>query len=144
MKCQIIVDKEAEERAVIYTHSVNERIEAIKRFIEGESAELVGYSGKNILPIDPKEVSAFITESGSVYAIVGGERLLIKERLYSLEASLGSDYIRINQSCLANRRQIERFEATISASLAVIFRDGYRDFVSRRQMKYVKERMGIL
>ena len=68
----------------------------------------------------------------------------MKKRLYQLEEQLGQDYMKINQSCLANISQISRFSASIGGSLEVVFRDGYKDYVSRRELKKVKERMGIL
>ena len=38
---------------------------------------------------------------------------------------------------------IDRFNASIGETLLVIFKSGYKDYVSRRQIKNVKERMGI-
>lgn len=99
--------------------------------------------GRETLLIDPSRVSAFISEEGGVYAILNGRRIALKERLYVLEERYGERFLRVSQSCLANIGMIERFEATFGASLAVIFKDGYRDTVSRRQLKQVKERIGF-
>ena len=71
------------------------------------------------------------------------EQLYLKQRLYQVEDNLDKDFIKINQSTIANIRMIERFSVSIGGSLQVIFKNGYKDYVSRRQLKSVKERMGI-
>jgi len=67
----------------------------------------------------------------------------LNHRLYQLEERLGTRFLKINQSCLANIQQIQRFDASLAGALLVIFKNGYRDYVSRRQLKTVKERMGF-
>ena len=50
-------------------------------------------------------------------------------------------FIRINKSSLANRKQIERFSAAFSGSVDVIFKSGYRDYVSRRCFAEIKKEL---
>ena len=71
------------------------------------------------------------------------EEYLLKERLYSLEEKLPETFVRINQSCLANIKKMDRFDTTISGTLKIQFKNGHMDYVSRRQLKTVKERIGI-
>ena len=52
-------------------------------------------------------------------------------------------YVKINQSCYANIKNIKKFESTIGGSLKVIFKNNYVDYISRRELKNVKERMGL-
>ena len=52
-------------------------------------------------------------------------------------------FIYINQGCLANINLIDRFDASIGGTLLIIFKSGYKDYVSRRQLKKIKERLGI-
>ena len=65
-------------------------------------------------------------------------------RLWQLEELLGEEFLKINQSCLANVSRIKRFRASFGGSLLVSFACGYEDYVSRRQLKQVKERMGMV
>lgn len=144
MKYKTVIDPSCEELVVIRAHEYSERVREIEKFVEGEHvSELIGYLGESIIPLDAAEISAFISECGSVYAILDGKRILVRERLYSLEERLGARYVRVNQSCIANVSKIARFDAELSGTLAVIFKDGYRDYVSRRQVKTVKERIGF-
>lgn len=144
MKYKTVIDPECEEIVIIRAPEYNDRIRNIEKFLASDEAgELVGYVGESIIPLDVSEVSAFISEGGAVYAIRCGKRLLIKERLYALEERLGTRFVRINQSCIANITKIARFDASLSGSLAVVFKDGYRDYISRRRLKSVKERIGF-
>ncbi len=144
MKFTLQIDKEREEEIVIYAHQDRPVFREIQRLIAGTETSLVGYEGDSIVVLKPKQISCFVSGEDKVFAIAGQHRYLVKKRLYQLEEQLGKDYIKINQSCLANISQISRFSASIGGSLEVVFRDGYQDYVSRRELKKVKERMGIL
>ena len=56
---------------------------------------------------------------------------------------LKDSFVYINQGCLANLKMIDHFDASIGGTLMVVFKSGYKDFVSRRQLKNIKERIGI-
>jgi DNA-binding LytR/AlgR family response regulator len=80
---------------------------------------------------------------GKVCAVCETETLQLKQRLYEVEAMLPETFVKINQSCLANLRKVERFDASVSGTLMLRFRNGYTDYVSRRQLKFIKERLGM-
>ena len=83
-------------------------------------------------------------ELGSwAFAITEKERLRLKCRLYQLEEVLPEYFVKINQSCVANIRKVARFDTSVSGTLLIKFKNGYKDYVSRRQMKAVKERLGL-
>ena len=82
-------------------------------------------------------------EDGKVFAVTEREKLQVQKRLYRIEEMLDARFVKINQSCIVNVGCIERFEATFGGSLLVILKNGYKDYVSRRQMKTVKERIGF-
>ena len=44
---------------------------------------------------------------------------------------------------IANLKKVEKFSAAFSGALQVNFKNGYVDYVSRRNLKNVKERLGI-
>ena len=63
--------------------------------------------------------------------------------MYELYELFSDRFIYINQGCLANIKYIDSFDASFSGSLIVIFKSGHKDYVSRRQVKNIKERLGI-
>ncbi len=143
VKCQTIVDKEHDEEVLIYVHEKNELSEAIEEMVLGYPKQILGYNERGVVNLSTSEVSCFAVYDGRVYAICDRERLQVKQRLYVLEEMLGDDFVKINQSCIANIGKIARFDTSFAGSLMVIFKNGYKDYVSRRQLKNVKERIGF-
>ncbi len=143
MKYDIVIDPNCEERVVIYARDKGERVKRICALLDTVDIELMGYRGGEAIRLQPVEVDCFTTEAGEVYAITDEGRLEVKLRLYELLDILGDAFVKINQSCIVNMERIVRFDATISGALLVVMRTGYRDYVSRRQLKNVKERMGL-
>ena len=143
MKYTLNLNKEREEEIIIFAHEKSELIESIEKLVQNEEVSLIGYKNQQIFQLDKKDIYCFIVEENKLYAILEKERLLVKQRLYSIEQILDNSFVKINQSCIANIKKIDHFDASISGSLIVIFKNGYRDYVSRRQIKSVKERIGI-
>ena len=50
-------------------------------------------------------------------------------------------FMKINKSSIANRNRIEKFAAAFSGSVDVIFKSGYRDYVSRRCFADIKKEL---
>ncbi len=145
LKCEIINDSHHEEGVFIYAPKGDADAEKIREFVEGLSEQkLVGYSERGARVLVPSEIYCFTVEDGKVYAISESEKYQIKDRLYKIEEMLeGCDFVKLNQSCVANIKMIESFDASIGGALMVTLKNGYRDYVSRRQIKSVKERLGL-
>lgn len=143
MKCTLIITDDHEEEVVIYAREKTQLIEDIENLIKDNAFELIGYSGYEAVNLRTDEVVCFLVEEGKVYAITDKDRFRLKCRLYQLEEALPEDFVKINQSCIANIKKIERFDTSVSGTLLIKFKNGYKDYVSRRQMKAVKERFGL-
>ncbi len=140
MKCTIMIDKSREEEVIVYAHERSRLTEDIEQLV---GTAWIGYADKTAVRLNISDVYCFMVEDNKVYAVTAKERWQMKQRLYQLEEQLPCHFVKINQSCLANIGKIDRFEASYGAALTVIFKNGYRDYVSRRQVKQVKERLGI-
>jgi len=144
MKFSLFIDKErTEDECIIYASEKSRLVEEIEKLILENGFELVGYKDGSIVKINLSEVYCFMVENGKTYAVIENDKLLVKNRLYQLEENLTENFIKINQSCIANIKKIKRFYASFSGSLSVVFKNGYSDYVSRRQVKKVKERLGV-
>jgi DNA-binding LytR/AlgR family response regulator len=142
MKITIITDKTKDEEIIIRVHEKTELIEKIEKLVNETSDGFIGYKENEAMMLDINDINCFITENNKVFAMTD-EKLLIKERLYKIEEKLDNNFIKINQSCLANINKIVKVQATFSGSLSVVFRNGYTDYISRRNLKNVKERLGV-
>ena len=131
------------EKIYIIAREKTPLIEEIEKLLSNEGRELLGYGDGEIVKLDTRQVECFTVDSSKVYAILEGKRLRVKERLYVIEEMLGDVFIKINQSCIANINMIKKFESSIGGAIRVVFKSGHKDYISRRQLKAVKERLGL-
>ena len=143
MRFELIIDPNCEEQVILRARKESELTRAIQRLVQEEPTKLVGYREGEIVPLTPAQIYCIMVEGDRVFALCEKEKLQVKQRLYVLEEMLGDDFVKLNQSCLANVKKVERFDASVTGTLKVKFKNGHVDYVSRRQMKQVKERFGI-
>ncbi|MCI6156210.1 MAG: LytTR family transcriptional regulator [Erysipelotrichaceae bacterium] len=143
MKCQTIIDEKREEEVLIYAQKRSSLVDEIERLVESNNLTLKGTKDDKIIIINPLDVTCFISQNNKVFALIGEEQYKIKERLYQLEEMMDENYIKINQSCLANIKRIDRFSSSLGGAIMVLFDNGYKDYISRRELKKFKERMGL-
>ena len=143
MKYELIIDPTGEERVVVYAREENDFTREIERLCEESRDDLLGYRDNEIVKLSAADIHYISVIGGKVYAVCRDERFLLRERLYTLEKRLPDCFLRINQSCLANIKKTERFDTSISGTLKIYFKNGHADYVSRRQLRAVKERLGL-
>jgi len=143
MKFKLIIDPLREEEVIVYVRQRSALVDKIEQLIREEGEELFGFRDGNAVKLDAASVLAFTVEDGRVIAVTENANFAVRERLYQLEERFGHGFVKINQSCLVRVSKIERFDTSIGGSLMVTLKGGYRDYVSRRQLKTVKERMKI-
>lgn len=143
MKFQVIIDENCEEKIVVYAQKNSPLIRQLQQLVEETSIDLTGYQGTKIVKLNPADIFCITVIQNKVFALCRQGQFQLKQRLYVLEQALPESFVKINQSCIANIRNIAGFDASISGTLKVRFQNGHTDYVSRRQLKSVKERLGI-
>ena len=143
MKCYTYIKENEEERVLIYAHDRTRLVEDIESLVLSSEIDLTGSYDSEIIKIDINDVVCFISDNNKVFALIGDKKYQIKYRLYQIEELNLNMFIKINQSCLANKTKIKKFETTIGGALKVVFKNEYIDFISRRELKNVKKRMGL-
>ncbi len=143
MKLQIVINPNRDEEIIIYAHEKSSLVCEIEELVKSYSVDLIGYTENETVKLNLNNIYCFFTEDNKVFALTENEKYRLKSRLYQIEESLSDNFVRINQSCIANIKKIDRFKATVGGSLTVVFKNGYVDFVSRRNLKNVKERLGL-
>ena len=142
MKLNVFVDKTQEERIDIYIKEKRQIVEDIENLISEENI-LLCYKNSEIYKISFSEIILLAVENEKVAVFTEKDKFFIKERLYMAEEKLSSDFIRLNQSAIGNIRKIRKFDCSVSGTLKVTFTNGLTDYVSRRQVKAVRERLGL-
>ena len=142
MKLNVFVDKTQEERIDIYIKEKRQIVEDIENLISEENI-LLCYKNSEIYKVSFSEIILLVVENEKVVVFTEKDKFFIKERLYMAEEKLSSDFIRLNQSAICNIRKIRKFDCSVSGTLKVTFTNGLTDYVSRRQVKAVRERLGL-
>lgn len=140
MKIKVIIDKDRDEEILIFAKERTELVYKIERLVKGDE-NIVAKRDRVSYNIELSDVVCFTSDDNKVFVHAGKEIFEVDEKLYELEMSLPDNFLKINKSCIANIEKIKSFDATISGTLAVNFKNGCRDYVSRRRLKYVKERL---
>lgn len=143
MKCYTYIEETAEEKVLIYAKERTKLIDDIESLVISSDIDLTGTYNEEIVKINVNDVVCFISENNKVFALINDKKYQIRQRLYQIEEMNLNAFIKLNQSCLANKNKIKKFESTIGGALKVIFKNGYIDYISRRELKNVKQRMGI-
>ena len=143
MKITVVIDPSCEEEIVIRLRQESDLPKQIAALTEEPTGELLGYADATIVRLSPAELVCVTVENGRVLALTKDKTYTVKQRLYEVEAILGDAFVRINQSCLIRLDAIDCFESTFGGSLRVRLKNGFCDYVSRRQLKHVKERVGL-
>ena len=143
MKYKIYIDREREEEILIYAHEKNHLVERIEELILEQQRDILAFGDGEVVRLCEDEIFCFVVEEGRVFALTERDKFQLKMRLYQLEEQFSDRFVKINQSCLVNVDKIARFDASIGGSLMVTLKNGYKDYISRRQMRTVKDRIGF-
>lgn len=147
MKFNLIITKE-EESITLCVHKRSPLTDKIEELVRNDELSIDGiningYLEKDIVPLKLEKISRFYAEDDKCYASVDKKTYQIRKRLYQIEEILPSYFIRINKSSIININFIKRFNTSWTANVFVELIDGFKDYISRRQLKNVKERLGI-
>lgn len=146
MRFRVEIDPEREEEILATVHRRTGLIDQIEALVLREAGEdrIVGYTEDDWKELRFEDIECVMVQGDKTYAIdTSGERYRLKARLYEMERKLPDGFFRINKSALANRERIQRFSVSFNGAVDVVFRCGYRDYVSRRCLRTIKERMEI-
>lgn len=143
MKYTLVLDAEREEEVLVYARKPSSLTDAIEQLVVGDGVELIGFKDREMVRLELSEIVRFTVEDNKVYAVTDEDKLQLRCRLYQLEEQLPQHFVKLHQSCIANLRKVNRFDASLSGALKVMFQNGDVEFVSRRQVKFVKERLGV-
>ena len=144
MNFKLTIDKTQEERVEATLRSKGDfayRLEELVRGYSGDNS-ITAYTEDDIKVLAFSEIECVTVENGKTYALtVSGERFRLKRKLYEIGELLPAYFMKINKSSIANRNRIEKFAAAFSGSVDVIFKSGYRDYVSSRCLADIKKEL---
>lgn len=139
MKFRLIIDQNHEEEVVATVKQKSTLIDYIQTLVESDGNNLIGYCNNQIVKLDINKIECIYIENNKTFVSYDDERTyLVKKRLHEIEEILPVSFIRISKSAIANSNKIEKFITTITGGVNVEFKNGYKDYVSRRCFRQIK------
>ena len=146
MKFFLILDKEKEPSVTVVCDKVTptvEKMQALCREYDENEAVLYGYADEEIIPLPLADVVCFFTKESKVFAVIGDREYAVKLRVKQVEELVDDSFVKINQGCIINVNQVEKFAVSFGGALKVVLKNGRFDYVSRREVKNIKRRFGL-
>lgn len=146
MKFEIVIKPELKEpHVVIYTDEVTKEIQQIVDKLSNFQTKIItGTKDQKIFLLSYEEIYCFYSENQRIYAKADTGVFLIKQKLYELEEMLsGTTFVRVSNSCIVNIDKIKNLEISYSGTIELNFKNGDREFVSRRFVPKIKKYLGI-
>ena len=144
MKFVLIVDTEKEPSVTVVCNKVTRAVQKIEEICNQADGELIyGYQADEIIPLALADITCFITQDNKVYARVEEKEYAVKLRIKQIVELVDDSFIKINQGCIVKVNAIKRFTASIGGSLQITLKDGYTDYVARREVRNIKRRLGL-
>ena len=146
MKLKIIIDKNLEEEIIVKVHSASELTEKIENIVlsYAGSDEISVQGDYEILKLKFSDIECVSVIDRKLYVFgKDGGKYRTGGTLSELEEKLPSYFVRINKSCIANGREIARFNTTFNGGVDAIFKSGNKDYVSRRCFADIKRRFKV-
>ena len=144
MKFKLIIDREKDEEVIVTAKERSPLVDEIEALISKHLGRIPGYTDDDIKMLSVSEIECITVLDGKTYAIDSqNQRYRLKARLYELENTLPSSFIRINKSALANEASLERFAVAYTGAVDAVFKCGYREYVSRRCFSQIKRRFAV-
>ena len=146
MKFKLVIDPTKEEEIVATVHAPTALTEQIQQMVMEHTGtdRIAAYGEEDTVLLKFQQIVCITVHDGKTYAVdISGKQYRLKQRLYELEGLLPPSFIRVNKSAIANETHIQKFAANFSGAVDVVFRGGYREYVSRRCFAQIKRRYGL-
>ena len=145
MKVEIKILKDVPEPyAVLYARELTPELQRAAALLEGEGGgKLVVEKQERLFVLRPEEVYMIQVENEKALVFTKDGQFACNRRLYELERSLGSSFLRINKSTLVNLRQLDYVEPTLGGLMLLVLKNGCRDHISRKYLPAFKQYLGL-
>jgi DNA-binding LytR/AlgR family response regulator len=143
---EIQIDETATQpRLVIYTAQITDEVTQLANQLHQSGEQrLFGYREEETVLLEPGDVYSFFTQGQAVQARTKLGVVRVKHRLYELEEMLSSsDFVRVSHSEIVNFKNVKSFEVSISGTINLKFSNGEYAYVSRRNVKTIKDYLGL-
>ncbi|WP_113928023.1 LytTR family DNA-binding domain-containing protein [Bacillus sp. P14.5] len=144
MKVNIeIHDKYDETLITIHAKEWSKELEELVKKLETKTPNrIVGSEGEQSILLSPDEIDYVFAVNRKVYASIHKQSVELNMKLYEAEELLEScGFSRLSKSAIGNLNRIKRFELAFNGSLCVHFYSGSKEYVSRKYVQEIKQKL---
>ncbi|MCR5616951.1 MAG: LytTR family transcriptional regulator [Clostridiales bacterium] len=88
------------------------------------------------------EILSAYSEGQKVFVLTYDGTYSVSRKLYELEKDLGDiDFIRISKSEIINIRKIRSMDMSLTGTIKLVMKTGYKTYVSRRNVSKIKDKL---
>ncbi len=146
MKVEIEINPNIEDTTVVIK-AKQDSIEVQKLI---QKIQSINYNNKIVVSKDDKafildfnEIESIYSRQGKVYVRKDNEEYITKSKLYELEEELNENFIRISNSEIINIDKVKNLDLSITGTIEISTKTGYTTYVSRRNIKKIKQYLKI-
>lgn len=146
MKVEVKLDPNCTETTIkIYTNEINEEISDLMKQLQAKTTDkIIVWQKEKIYILEIKEIEAIYSNQGKVYIRANNDEYISKNKLYELEEKIKvPSFIRISNSEIINFDKVENLDLSITGTIEVKLKNGYSTYVSRRNIRKIKEYLKI-
>lgn len=139
-------DKHEETTVIIQAKEWSAELEALVRQLNNSQKQrIVGVNEDQSILLDPSDIDFVYAEKRKVFAsTITKQNIELKMKLYEVEELLEAHYFtRFSKSVIGNIHHIKRFELAFNGNLCIHFESGNKEYVSRKYVALLKERLAI-
>ncbi len=144
LKVKIDLDENHHETTItIHAKEWSKELELlVEKLKEQTTGKLIGTENDKSILLHPNEIDFIYAQDRKVFAAVNKRSIEINMKLYEVEELLETyHFTRFSKSVIGNLQQIDSFELSFNGNLCVFFRSGNKEYVSRKYVMNVKEKL---
>jgi DNA-binding LytR/AlgR family response regulator len=148
MKLSINIDPELDEESMIVNvRQISEQVERIRKIVDPEEkilsrGNILVFSNDRQYILAVQQISHVFIDDGKTFVVSGKNKYILRESLSSFEKQMGAfHFVRISKFCLANMDWMSYFEAGFSGGLLLVFKNGWKESVSRKYVANLKKKL---
>lgn len=134
-----------ETTVIIITNKVDQEVLSLQEKIMNSSPSvLFGFYEDRLEIIELDEIIRAYAYDGKVFIITETKEYVIRLSLYEVEDRLDKGkFVRISRSDIINLKKVKNFDLSFVGTISVEMVNGDIVYVSRRNLKRIKELLGI-
>jgi len=136
---------ESDKINIVFTEEQAEKVNLmLNSIVKGEDVFIsieTEYGTKNV---ESRRIHYFVIENEEVMAVMMKQKVLVKMKLYELEATLKNKYfIRVSKYALVNINKIDYIKPAFNSKLLLLMKNGDKVEVNRRYYKAFKQTLNL-